>query len=176
MATSIYLGMPPANVVKWIKENVETGPSPKTKIWYANDPTKCYEYDWEGDFRTCAAAEGLCGDGISGPPGWLTAPIKIEIGTKITEIGYHSFELCGSLITLIISDSVTHIKGTPMFSSCDNLREIIIGTGIEIIGLDAFDGCNMLTDVIFKGKTIEEVQAMENYPWRIEDTSIIKVA
>jgi len=31
-----------------------------------------------------------------------------------------------------------------------------------------------LTDIIFKGKTLEEVKSMDNYPWGIKDESIIK--
>jgi hypothetical protein len=34
--------------------------------------------------------------------------------------------------------------------------------------------CDALKEVIFKGKTLDEVKRMENYPFGIEDTSIIK--
>ena len=34
----------------------------------------------------------------------------------------------------------------------------------------------VLKNKLFEGKTLEEVQAMENYAWGIADTSIISVA
>jgi hypothetical protein len=52
MATSIYLGNPPENIRKWIMENVVIKPaeSAVTKIWFADEPDKCYEYDIHGSF------------------------------------------------------------------------------------------------------------------------------
>jgi hypothetical protein len=34
--------------------------------------------------------------------------------------------------------------------------------------------CKSLKEIIFKGKTLEEVKQMENYPFGIKDKSIIK--
>jgi hypothetical protein len=42
------------------------------------------------------------------------------------------------------------------------------------IGKSAFTECEQLEEVIFKGKMLEEVKTMENYPWAIEDESVIK--
>ena len=36
-------------------------------------------------------------------------------------------------------------------------------------------GSGTIQEVVFRGRTLEEVQAMDNYPWGIEDTSIIHV-
>lgn len=49
-----------------------------------------------------------------------------------------------------------------------------IGSNVTSIGNSAFNNCSGLTSVTFSGKTLEQIQAMENYPWGIEDTSIIK--
>ena len=70
MATQIYLGNPPENIKKWIEEHVviEPAESPLTKIWFTDEPDKCYEYDWEGDLTTAMVNEGFIGDGNSQPP------------------------------------------------------------------------------------------------------------
>lgn len=53
------------------------------------------------------------------------------------------------------------------------MPDIEIPSSVSSIGSDAFYGCHSLSSVMFDGKTIEQVQAMDNYPWGIEDTSII---
>jgi hypothetical protein len=45
---------------------------------------------------------------------------------------------------------------------------------VKSIGDDAFNKCNSLKEAVFKGKTLDEVKAMENYPFGIEDESVIK--
>ena len=43
------------------------------------------------------------------------------------------------------------------------------------IGREAFDGCTLLSNVTFVGRTTEEISStFANYPWGIEDVSIIK--
>jgi hypothetical protein len=158
MATSIYLGNPPENIKKWILEHVQTGPteSPLTKIWFADEPDKCYEYNWQGVFDTCAGKEKLKGDVYSGDdtPFWRKSPIKIIIGTQIQSTGDYAFY------------------------GCSELKSVTIPKTLSIIRPDCFQGgtLNSLNEIIFLDRTIEEVQTMECYPWSIDDTSVIKVA
>ena len=76
----------------------------------------------------------------------------------MTSIGNYAFYYCSSLTSVTIPDSVTNI------------------------GYSAFYDCTNLTDMTFEGKTMEQVQNIEdeegnkNYPWGISDTSIIHVA
>ena len=49
-----------------------------------------------------------------------------------------------------------------------------IPTSITSIGESAFYSCFNLKSLVFKGKTLEEVKAMDNYPFGVEDESIIK--
>ena len=53
------------------------------------------------------------------------------------------------------------------------MTDIEIPSSVLSIGSNAFSGCHSLSSVTFDGKTLEQVQAMANYPWGISDTSII---
>lgn len=64
--------------------------------------------------------------------------------------------------------------GDYTFAICTALKTVRIGSGVTRIGEDAFSRCPALEAVYFNGKTKAEVEAMENYPWGIEDTSVIK--
>jgi hypothetical protein len=54
------------------------------------------------------------------------------------------------------------------------LESIVIPNSVKFIDYKAFWFCEALKRVIFKGKTLEEVKQMKNYPFGIEDESIIK--
>ena len=55
------------------------------------------------------------------------------------------------------------------------MTNIAIPDSAISIGEGAFNWCTSLKSIIFKGKTLEEVKSMGNYPWGVEDKSIIKV-
>ena len=98
---------------------------------------------------------------------------SISIPDSVENIEYAAFADCRSLTSISIPNSVKRI-GTDAFLNCTSLKSISIPNSVESIGYYVFAGCINLKDVVFKGKTIDEVKAMENYPWRIEDESIIK--
>ena len=83
--------------------------------------------------------------------------VELEIGTDVTSIGNYAFYWTG-LTSVTIPSSVTNI------------------------GNQVFSGCNYLTSVTFLGKTMEQVQNIEDgeghkyYPWGISNTSIITVS
>lgn len=64
--------------------------------------------------------------------------------------------------------------GELAFSGCGSLASAAIPAAVESIGQNAFYNCVALSSLAFEGKSLEQIQAMENYPWGIEDTSIIK--
>ena len=73
----------------------------------------------------------------------------------------------------IISDNIKHIANSAFFN-CHSLTTVYIPNTVKYIGYYAFSMCESLKEIIFKGKTLEEVKQMENYPFGIEDESIIK--
>ena len=78
-----------------------------------------------------------------------------------------------NIVKCIIPDSVTYIYSFSFFC-CESLKSITIPDSVKSVGDSAFCYCKSLKQVIFKGKTLDEVKQMKNYPFRIEDESIIK--
>ena len=99
--------------------------------------------------------------------------ISIIIPNSVTIIGYGSFAYCRSLKEIIIPDNVTSIYAYS-FSYCKSLIKINIPNSVTSIKEDVFYECDSLKQVIFKGKMLDEVKQMKNYPFGIEDESIIK--
>lgn len=64
----------------------------------------------------------------------------------------------------MISDSVQSI-GDYAFYSCRKLMRVMLGNNIKCIGKCAFRDCRKFPNLTFKGKTLDEVKAIEGYPW-----------
>lgn len=101
------------------------------------------------------------GDGFFSPTGY-------DINTTLRTLGY----------------TVNDIAEIYVFSKLDNttvyreyLKAAYIDSSCPSIGRDywsqPFSGSS-LEKVVFKGRTLEEVQAMEYYPWGLSDTSKIQ--
>ena len=96
---------------------------------------------------------------------------SIIIPDSVTNIGDNAFWRCESLETITIPNSVTSI-GTDAFYRCKSLTSITIPDSVTNIGLMAFFGCESLKEIIFKGKTLDEVKRMKYYPFGIEDENV----
>ena len=125
---------------------------------------------------------------------WLRKPVDVRLGDAVTSIGNDAFTECTSLKSITIPTSMKSI-GDATFDFCTNLTSISILEGITAIGEAAFGRCFNLTNIImpasvvsigrdvffdvslrslvFKGKSKQQVEAMPNYPWGINNTSII---
>ena len=116
---------------------------------------------------------------------WVLKKIKSEyipdnitkciIPNSVTSIGDGAFWGCESLKEITIPNSVTSI-GYCAFRYCTSLTSISIPNSITCIGYKPFYKCNFLKEIIFKGKTLNEVKQLKNYPFGIEDEGIIKVS
>jgi hypothetical protein len=98
---------------------------------------------------------------------------KCIIPNSVTNIDTGAFYNRNLLTSITIPDSLISIC-YEAFSYCESLTSIIIPNSVTSIGEEAFFWCISLKEVIFKGKTLDEVKQMENYPWDINDESIIK--
>lgn len=123
---------------------------------------------------------------------------SVTMPDSVTLIGYHAFYNCWRLTDVIIPNNVTSIEsyafygcfrlmdvtigngvtniGYRTFGFCASLRDMTIPSSIKHIEEDAFCGCTKLKKVLFKGKTIKQVRAMDNYPWGIEDEFIFQAS
>lgn len=99
---------------------------------------------------------------------------RAHIPDNVTGIDYGAFFGCDSLTGINIGNCVTSL-GSDLFWNCTALSTLTIPSSVESIGENAFYNCSALTDVTFNGKTLEQVRAMNQYPWGISDTSIIHV-
>ena len=98
---------------------------------------------------------------------------SIIIPDSVESIKYWVFAYCKNLKSVVIPNSVKSI-GDAAFTYCKNLKSVVIPNSVESIGDQTFYGCESLKSLTFKGKTIDQVKTMENYPFGIEDESIIR--
>lgn len=126
---------------------------------------------------------------------WIKKPVGVKFGNAVTSIVFRAFLECSQLKSITIPESVVNI-GENAFTSCSRLKNITIPESVVNIGENAFSNCSSLssitipqsvvridsyafsscaslTSLIFKGKRKQQVEAMSNYPWGIEDTSAI---
>ena len=104
---------------------------------------------------------------------WCESLKSINIPNSVKSIREYAFAGCKSLISINIPDLVESI-GNDAFYNCKSLISINIPDSVKSIGEEAFFWCESLKEVIFKGKTLDDVKSMKKYPWGIEDESIIK--
>ena len=78
-----------------------------------------------------------------------------------------------NIFKCIIPNNIKAIFNEAFFK-CRSLTTVYIPNTLTYIGYYAFFMCDALKEVIFKGKTLDEVKQMDNYPWGIKDESIIK--
>ena len=98
---------------------------------------------------------------------------NVEILEGVKSIGESAFRNCPSLKSIKIPDSVKSI-GDGAFQYCTSLKSVKIPKSVKSIGESAFRDCPSLKEIIFKGKTMDQVKTIVWYPWGIEDESIIK--
>ena len=87
---------------------------------------------------------------------------SVTIQNSVTSIGTYAFEGCIGLTSVTIPDSVTNI-GSMAFYRCNGLTSVTIPDSVTSIEMNAFSRCSGLTSVTFEGKTIAQIQAMQNY-------------
>jgi len=90
----------------------------------------------------------------------------VPSGSK-TSIGRYAFNGFYKLENITIPETITRIEDSA-FESCNMLEEFTIPQSVVYIGKRAFyTASSMPKNITFEGKTMEEVQAMENYPWNV---------
>ena len=99
---------------------------------------------------------------------------KCDIPDSVTRIDYSAFCYCTYLKEVDIPNNIIRID-SDAFWQCESLETITIpAANVTYIGYNVFKYCKSLKEVIFKGKTLDEIERMKNYPFGIKDESIIK--
>ena len=130
---------------------------------------QCYLFDKRGKLDDINKVKIIKNDAF-----WNCTSLKsIMISNSVKSIEDYAFWNCTSLESITIPDSVKSI-GDNAFESCTSLESIIIPDSVKSIGDSAFWNCASLKEVIFKGKTIDQVKAIDYYPWDITNTSVIR--
>ena len=92
--------------------------------------------------------------------------IKVKDGTKIMAEGAFENGLHGStsgIVQVVLPDSLTAIPPCA-FLNCENIKSVVIGSGVHSIGGYAFSGCTALTDIYYCG-TEESWNRIEIGDW-----------
>ena len=74
---------------------------------------------------------------------------------------------------IVIPDNVLSIDDMA-FYNCNELMSVAISNNVMTIGELVFKYCNNLKSLIFKGKSFDQIRSMKNYPFGIENKSIIR--
>ncbi len=128
----------------------------------------CHMFDWTGEEHDISQVKCF-NEGIV-----PTDVKRVIMPNGVESIGEYAFSYCHRLESIEIPSSVKYI-GDWAFSHCVCLSRISMPASVKKIGRSAFYGCKSLKEVVFKGKTLEQVRAMDYYPWGgIKDVSIIK--
>ena len=163
----IQLDISLGNEIEVLKQHA--GKTSYGYLFVDSNDGQCYLFGMNGkldDIRKVKNIENYAFDGY--------ASLKsIIIPSSVKSIGDYAFYNCKSLESIMIPDSVESI-GKYVFQGCTSLKSITIPDSVESIRNGAFWYCTSLNEVIFKGKTIGKVKAIEYYPWGIHAAGFIK--
>ena len=155
--------------IKFLKNYEPKFMTSNKKFCIACDDGDCHLFDNSGNECDISKIHDIRAGAFAD----CTSLTSISIPDSVESIGNDAFYGCTSLTNISIPDSVENI-GRYAFFDCKSLTSISIPDSVENIGRYAFYGHANLKEIIFKGKTIDEVKVMKHYPWGIEDESIIK--
>lgn len=127
---------------------------PSNQIWYTST---------DGNIVAPYSTSGFGVDIVSNT--YENGKGVITFDGDVTEIGDSAFNNQGTLVSISLPNSVSTI-GNQAFDDCKQLKRVVIGDGISMIGV-AFRGCNSLSEMCIHSVTPPVVSS-----WDEEDESI----
>ncbi len=94
---------------------------------------------------------------------------EIHFPSSLQKIGICAFSGCSSLVEVEIPDGVVEI-GESAFFNCSELTHVVVPKSVKSIGYWAFSNSNS-AKITFVGRTENEIEDVENYPWEIDPES-----
>lgn len=76
------------------------------------------------------------------------------------------------IVELVACSNVNLYAGT---SALKKLERVYVDSGCQRITSQYLLASDTVREVVFRGRTLEQVRAMENYPWGLADVSKISV-
>lgn len=135
-------------------------PDPYTYIYFADGTTE--KVLWEGEVTWQMAADTGLSD---------TSPTaRIVFGTEVSAIADEGF--VGLPVTEASFEPGLLSIGRRAFAFTSMLTKIELPDTVQSIAEDVFAGDSRI-EVTFQGRTMAEVQSMENYPWGLPTGRII---
>lgn len=99
------------------------------------------------------------------------ATVEIPASVKTLQ---RAFTHNANLTSIVLNEGLETIDGSGVLAQCNGLTTLTIPASVTSIAANAFTYLTNISSVVFREKTLAQVQAMANYPWGISDTSIIK--
>lgn len=93
--------------------------------------------------------------------------------SSVAETWSFAFNYCSSLESITFPKGFLRL-GDYAFHACDALKNVVFPLGLRRVGEHAFMRCSSLESIHFTGKTREQIEHMDDYPWDIKDKSIFK--
>lgn len=96
---------------------------------------------------------------------------SVKIPKKVTQIGENAFE--SSIVSSVEFEEGSELTSIAKraFIHCDNLKSIVIPTGVKTIGYDAFSDCDNLKSVTFEENSqLESLYSIFNHTYLTEIT------
>lgn len=120
---------------------------------------------WFPDRQAIKMSDGTVipmGDGFFSPTGY-------DINTTLRTLGYTTNDIAEIYV-------FSKLETTTAYR--EHLKAVYIDSSCPSIGRDVWSqpfSSSSIEKVVFKGRTLEQVQAMQYYPWGLQDTSKIQV-
>lgn len=108
--------------------------------------------------------EGLTSMG--GHAFWSSKLTSIETPGSMLSVGETAFGWNGDLKKVKFNEGILSIDSYAM-RMCSTMTDVEFPKSLKSLGYGSLMQCYGLSSVVFKGRTMEEVSAMANYPWQM---------
>ena len=108
--------------------------------------------------------EGLTS--IGGHAFWSSKLTSVETPGSVLSVGETALGWNGDLKKVKFNEGILSIDSYAM-RMCSTMTDVEFPKSLKSLGYGALMQCYGLSSVVFKGRTMEEVSAMANYPWQM---------
>ena len=100
----------------------------------------------KSNFEYTITEDGVCINRYIGDDAVVVIPTKIE-NTEVYKIANQAFANNDTVQAIRIADTVTDLSGYGTFINCLNLKYLVLGEGVEVLGDYSVTGCLNLEEI-----------------------------